>query len=142
MTQGSDARPALTSTGTASCTPTPEPGPDTDWEPSLRQALRALPPESDPTRLAALEARVLAHWQANHTPASGTARQGGPASTRWPRGWLRQRWMMVSGLVSGLALSAMLALGLGVQIPGLGGDPALDELMQMDVLSQMAIGEM
>ena len=116
--------------------PAPDAAPDAAWEPSLRQALRALPPESDPARLAALEARVLSDWQAAHAP------QRQAAAARVPRGWLRQRWVMVSGLVSGLALSAMLALGLGMTIPGLGGDPALEELMQMDVLSQMAIGEM
>ena len=132
MTPQPDPRAALATP------PAPDEALDAAWEQSLRQALRALPPDSDPTRLAALEARVLSHWQAAHAAPRHTA----AAAARLPRGWLRQRWVMVSGLVSGMALSAMLALGMGVTIPGLGGDPALEELMQMDVLSQMAIGEM
>ena len=109
---------------------------------ALRQSLRELPCTAEPAQLAALEARVLAQWEASHPAPGRAAGRSGVLAAPSPRGWLKQRWVRVSGLVCGVALSMLLAQGLGLRIPGLGSDPALDELMQMDVLSQMAIGEM
>lgn len=92
---------------------------------ALRRALRAPLQEAPPSE--ALQARVLAQWQQRHAQA-GSARHTGPGLLAWaPRRWL--------GLA---ALSASLMVLAWCSRP----DPGLDELMQLDVLSQMAIGEM
>lgn len=101
----------------------------------LQQALRALPVPAEPQRLEALQQRVLAQWQAAHAPAEVSLRQGAGGRGLALAGGGRRRWLLGSGMVlGGLAL----VLGLWMRQP----DPALDELLQPDVLSQMAIGEM
>ena len=47
-----------------------------------------------------------------------------------------RRWRWI-GITTGLLIGAIIATVLWVQRP----DPTLDELMQADVLSQMAIGD-
>jgi ferric-dicitrate binding protein FerR (iron transport regulator) len=107
-----------------------------DDDDALKQALRRLPPAGDPARLAALQQRVLAQWQARHAPAAAPL-----AEARGSMQWLvlagpgRRRWWFGSGLLLG---GAAMALGLWLRQP----DPALEELLQPDVLSQMAAGEM
>lgn len=109
----------------------------------LLSALRTLQPQVDPRRLEALEQRVLAQWAeqvgrpgwAPVGPAlafgpGGAALRGGtgPGS-----GFGRLRWL-------GIALTIVGAIGalLWLQRP----DPVLEELLKVDVLSQMAAGEM
>lgn len=111
--------------------------PDVAADLRLQQALRELPAPVPAQRLAALQARVLADWQAGHGEAAAAA----AAEPRVPGRRLvlaaggRRRWLLGSGMVlGGLALG----LGLWLRQP----DPALEELLQPDVLSQMAIGEM
>lgn len=92
---------------------------------ALRRALRASLQEPPPSE--ALQARVLAQWQQRHARA-GSALRAGPGLLAWaPRRWL--------GLA---ALSVSLMVLAWCSRP----DPGLDELMQLDVLSQIAIGEM
>ena len=103
---------------------------------ALRLQLRALKPrmaESD-----ALADQVFAQWRELHgesadaavrTDRSGSATLSGgnPVQRRW---WI--------GITTGLLIGAVLATVVWIQRP----DPALDELLQADVLSQMAIGEL
>lgn len=103
---------------------------------TLRLQLRALKPST--AQADALSDRVLAQWHelqgesasaTTRTGRSGTATlSGGPAA--------RRRWWI--GITTGLLIGAVLATMVWVQRP----DPALDELLQADVLSQMAIGEL
>ena len=102
----------------------------------LRQALRSLPPPLGAAQLAALQARVLAQWPGGAAPgaaqpqATGLVRPG-----RQPRLVLPRRgWVLACGLLLGVSLAA----GLWLKRP----DPVLEELLQPDVLSQMAIGQM
>lgn len=101
----------------------------------LQALLRSLPPPDAATDLGALNARVLAQWQERHGPvahqADGAAAVAVLAARQGARaGW----WITVSGLAAGLALG----LGVWLQAP----DPVLEDLLQPDVLSQMAVGEM
>ncbi len=106
----------------------PEHDPD---DAQLQRALReALAP--DAADLEAVNERVLSQWQQQHDGASPRAR--GPALTRAGRAGVRP-WLIGA---TGLALGGALALGLWLQRP----DPAMEELLQLDVLSQMAAGEM
>lgn len=107
-----------------------------DDDDALKQALRRLPPAGDPARLAALEQRVLAQWQASHAAATAPlAQASGPLRHLVLAGPGRRRWWFGSVALLG---GAALALGLWLRQP----DPALEELLQPDVLSQMAAGEM
>lgn len=83
----------------------------------------------------ALQARVIAQWRQRHplaetrfAPAGGTALNASEARHRHLRWW-----------AAGTLLSAALLLGVASwqQRP----DPALDELMQMDVLTLLSMGE-
>ena len=125
----------------------------------LRTALQALPPDVDPVALDALKRRVLADWYGRvaaeraHQAAPGaavdaTAMAGttawagigtgrasdGPGGSGEPGGSAgnRRRWLAISALV--IALVGLLAWS---QRP----DPVLEELMRMDVLSQMTAGQ-
>lgn len=93
---------------------------------ALQQALKALPELMDTQ---ALQQRVLASWQAQH-PTAPALPWGGVLALGAPR-----RWLLGSAT---LALGLGLAVGLWLQRP----DPVLQELLQLDVLSQMAAGEM
>lgn len=103
---------------------------DGERDAALQRALRELPP---PTDSAALEARVIAQWQSAH--GAGGVRSNGGAAQALSTRWLQRRWWIGAG---GLALLSAVAVMLWLQRP----DPALEELLQPDVLSQMAAGEM
>jgi hypothetical protein len=109
--------------------------PDDDADLRLRRALLDLPADAAGSRLAALNQRVLVQWQAAQDAAAGGAgRSGRPWLALWGRGG-RASWVAgAAGLTAGLAL----VLHAWLRAP----DPALDELLQPDVLSQMAAGEM
>ena len=92
---------------------------------ALRRALRATLQEAPPPD-AALQARVLAQWRQRHAAAP-------PPRSAGLLALATRRWL---GLA---ALSASLLTALAwCSRP----DPALEELLQPDVLSQMSIGEM
>ncbi len=112
--------------------------PTHDTDAQLRQQLRAITPPADASE--ALAARVMAQWidrpsqsLAHGSPAAAAA--SASASTAGRRA-TRQRWWAAA--TAGVAAGAVVAITLWVQP----ADPLLDELMQTDVLSQMAIGEM
>jgi hypothetical protein len=121
----------------------------------LRAALQALPPDVDTALLRSLEQRVLGEWAEQVVPAlraaggsAGGAERGGeracgagvavlghgsgPGPGPGP-GFGRLRWLVVALTIVGV-IGALLWL----QRP----DPVLDELLRVDVLSQMAAGEM
>lgn len=100
-----------------------------DDDQALRAALReALPCDDDAD---ALQARVLAQWRQRHPPDGRPVGVGaGLLGLRGHPG----RWLGAAALAGGMAL----ALAWCSVRP----DPAMEELMQLDVLSQIAIGEM
>ena len=103
----------------------------TESDEALRQALRAGLHAADGSR-EALQARVLAQWRQRHAPLSAEARLASAGGQDWPASRQR-RWLGAAAL----AASLLLALAWCGR-----PDPALDELMQLDVLSQIAIGEL
>ena len=104
-----------------------------DGDEALRQALRSVP--HDRADVDALSARVMAQWRDRESMAgTATAHVGHGVAALGGRGRQPTRWIGIAGLIVGLAI----ALVFWAQRP----DPALDELLQPDVLSQMAIGEM
>jgi hypothetical protein len=98
---------------------------------------------SHPPVRSMLGVRVLAQWRAQHHPAASAAAAasaeahgvGGATATLGAHRGSRRGWF---GITAGLAACAVVALAMWLQRP----DPALDELMQADVLSQMALDEM
>lgn len=93
---------------------------------ALKAALRGLPAAADST---ALQRRVLDGWRAQR-PADGVARIG--RALAWMDGRMR-----LAG--AGLALGALaIAGGWWLQRP----DPVMQELMQVDVLSQLTAGQL
>jgi hypothetical protein len=98
---------------------------------ALRERLRTGLAETSRVDSEALQDRVLAQWQQRHPatePALATA--GGLAS----HNARRPLWLAASALV----LVGALAVVASWTRP----DPVMEELMQLDVLSQMAMGEM
>ncbi|MDR7093490.1 hypothetical protein [Hydrogenophaga laconesensis] len=82
----------------------------------------------------ALEARVLAQWRQRHAATEPVAAWASGATLRAPGTARRTLW-----LGSGALLAAALLIALATwQRP----DPVVEELMQLDVLSEMALGEM
>jgi hypothetical protein len=114
--------------------PAPDPRAEAD-DHALRLQLRALKPAA--AEIDALGDQVLMQWHElrGSTGATTTAGPSGPALLLGGHPARRWRWV---GLTTGLLLGAVIATVLWLQRT----DPALDELMQADVLSQMAIGEL
>jgi len=98
---------------------------------TLRAALQALP-MADAASVDALSARVMAQWQQRRGHTGAAVHQGG--QTLAARLWQRRLWVGSASLVA----VAAVATAVLVTRP----DPSIEELMQPDVLSQMAIGEM
>lgn len=82
----------------------------------------------------ALQARVLAQWQQRHPVAQARLAQAGGATLH--SGGLRYHrlWWAAGALV----VTAALVIGTA---PWQRPDPALDELLQMDVLTLISMGE-
>lgn len=102
---------------------------------TLRQRLQALTPHHAP--VAALGDRVLAQWRELHPEAAlQPAGQNGAALLLPPHAAdRRRRWL---GATAALLMSVVVVTAWWLQRP----DPTVDELLQADVLSQMAIGEL
>lgn len=119
--------------------------PDHAGDAELRRLLRDLPPapaDTDPAAVEALQRRVMGRWAAVHrvsepviaTAAAGRSGALGPDPLRSApsaRGWR-------IALAGALVLAAVAATLAGLQRP----DPSIDELMRLDVLSQIAAGEL
>ncbi len=99
---------------------------------ALRQQLRAAQPSTPAPELTALQARALEQWR-QRTAAQPHAH--GPLAVL-QAGW-RQHPALASGALLALALAALLLLK-----PWAQPDPTVDELLQHDVLSLMAAGEL
>jgi hypothetical protein len=100
----------------------------------LQSALRALPLPAAPADLSGLNERILAQWQERYAMQEPAVAGRGPTLVlhgRWER---RPLWIVALGLLA----SAAIVLGVWLQRP----DPVLEELMQPDVLSQMAAGQL
>lgn len=99
----------------------------------LRHALHRSLHDTPAADHRALQDRVMTQWQQRHAgaaPALAGAHGGNLPGGRAGRlGW----WLLAGGLV----LAAVLALGWAQRM-----DPALEELMQPDVLSQIGLGEL
>ena len=103
---------------------------------ALRLQLRALKPSA--AKADALGDHVLAQWRELQSESASEAAQlthAGTAALSGGRPTRRWRWV---GVTTGLLVGAVIATVMWTQRP----DPVLDELMQADVLSQMAIGEL
>lgn len=101
----------------------------------LRQQLQALTPHHAP--VAGLGDRVLAQWRELHPEiAHQTAgRAGATLLLAHHAPDRRRRWLGVAAI---LLMGAIVVAAWWLHRP----DPTVDELMQADVLSQMAIGEL
>jgi len=99
----------------------------------LRLRLRDALARSPAKGLEALESRTLEQWRLRG--AAGQHRHTGPIGAL-QAGW-RQHPALWSGTLLALGLAALLLLK-----PWAQPDPGLDELMQPDVLSLIAIGEL
>jgi hypothetical protein len=100
----------------------------------LQSALRALPLPTESADLNGLNERIMAQWQERHGVPEPVVAGRGPAlalAGRWGR---HPMWIVALGLLA----SAAIVLGVWLQRP----DPVLEELMQPDVLSQMAAGQL
>ncbi len=106
--------------------------PNTDDQ-QLRERLREGLAQAPSEGLQTLEARALEHWR-QRTAAQAHQHRGALAVLQ--AGW-RQHPALVSGALLALGLAALLLLK-----PWAQPDPALDELLQPDVLSLMAAGEL
>ena len=117
---------------------------------ALAEALRALPPQTDAAGMAAWQSRVMADWRRS------VARPGWRRAldAALARGGMAVRPPAVAGLPSGSQgrgggwrrPAAAGLLGLVLLLAWVGWqrqrEAALEELMQPDVLSQMAAGEL
>ncbi len=104
------------------CPPTaPPPDTSTPFDHQLREALASLPLPAD-AAAEGLQQRALAAW---HSTVGTAHRRSG-----WGAVALQRRWLLGG---AGLAMG-LLAVGLWVNRP----DPVLQELLQPDVLSQIA----
>ncbi len=111
--------------------------PRTDAEDqALRWQLRAL--KTPDAQIDALGDRVLAQWRELNGESASATQPGRPGAAMILGGHMTtRRWRWV-GITTGLLIGAVIVTVMWVQKP----DPTLDELMQADVLSQMAIGEL
>jgi hypothetical protein len=105
--------------------------PDSDDD--LRQRLRESLPRSADTDLAALKDRTLHQWRLRGTPQ--TFHAPGPLAVL-QAGW-RQHPALWGGALLALGFAALFLLK-----PWQQPDPALDELLQPDVLYLMSAGEL
>jgi hypothetical protein len=105
--------------------------PDADLRGSLRHALQDQAGRTPHAEHSALQDRVMAQWQQRHPQAELAL--AGAAHSGWRLGAVHRGWVVVA-----LALAVVVALTVWVNRP----DPVLEELMQLDVLSQIALGEM
>lgn len=110
---------------------TPPPAPPDDSR--LRQRLRETLAHTPADGLEALESRALAQWRMR--TAQGQCLRAGPLAAL-QAGW-RHHPLAWSGTLLALGLAAVLLLK-----PWAPPDPTLDELMQPDLLSLIAIGEL
>lgn len=107
------------------------PEPHKDHNDTLRERLRAGLDTAPHRDSEALQDRVMAQWRQRH-PVAEHATAGGPALHSGAA--RRPLWLAASALVVAAALA------LTASWPR--HDPVMEELMQLDVLSQMAMGEM
>ena len=107
---------------------------------ALRMRLReALQPQA--STVDALSARVLGQWNEQHgqpVAAAAHLRGSGAAAAAAVLGLRTSRHRWWAGVTTGLLSCIVVAALVWLQRP----DPALEELMQPDVLSAMAIDEM
>ena len=104
-----------------------------DDDSALRQQLRALTPPQAP--MDALGDRVLARWRELHPEATPQPIGHAGSALLLAAHTHRRRWL---GATAALLMSAVVVTAWWLQRP----DPMVDELMQADVLSQMAIDEL
>ncbi|MCW5655381.1 hypothetical protein [Hydrogenophaga sp.] len=107
-------------------------------EADLRSLLRESLHEPRGSESGPLQERVMAQWHQRHarngaTAVADLALAGGGAGHRPHHGLRPPLWLGLAGVLLALAL----ALTWSVNRP----DPALEELMQPDVLSQIGLGE-
>ena len=111
---------------------TPAPNRRSHDDQPLRQRLREGLAQAPAEGLEALESRAIEQWR---------QRTAAQVHHRGPLALLQASWhqhpALVSGALLALALAALLLLK-----PWAQPDPALDELLQPDVLSLMAAGEL
>lgn len=106
---------------------------DTPDDQSLRNRLREGLSQAPTSGLGALESRALEQWR--QRTAAQQRRPAGPLAVL-QTGW-RQHPALFSGTLLALGLAAVLLLK-----PWAQPDPTVDELLQPDVLSLMAAGEL
>ncbi len=112
---------------------TPDDHRDTPDDQQLRERLRQGLAQAPAADLGALQARALEQWRQR----TATRQQGpnGPLAVL-QTGW-RQHPVLCGGALLALMLAALL-----VAKPWAQTDPTVDELLQPDVLSLMAAGEL
>lgn len=122
--------------------PEPPSAPHQDAEDAtLRAQLRQLrAPQADSQ---ALQQRVLAQWRSQAGTLGSASQPNGSGTLAWRGGpvGLGERLLARLGRRAGLAL-ALLAVLTALSAWWLRPDPALQELLQPDVLSQMGLGEL
>ena len=99
---------------------------------ALRRAMQGALAQSDGNGLEDLQSHVLAQWEMRSIPALATG-EGAGSTLRW--GFTRRDFQL-------FAAGLVVLVAMGLQVLHMQSDAPIDDLLEPDVLSLMAMGEL